>query len=349
LRRLVIFASLLLAQIAVAQSTDRRVSVAVAGLFHSSQFVVEASPAHPLVVHVPDREFVIGDPAHARAVFTRAGKLVSVRAAGVSMTVPSATVTGRSSDSDFTLSIPSRFRRQYHGTLNISAAKGELVPVVTMDMETAVASVVAAETPPGAPLEFLKALAIAARSYLVAAGPRHPQADFCDTTHCQYLREPPVPGSPAARAAADTRGLVLTFEGKPFAAMYSASCGGRTHSLVELGLRQRDYPYYPVECAYCRRNPDRWSARIAEAEAQLAAKGERERIQLARRLGWNVVPSNNFQSRETPAGAELSGVGHGHGLGLCQRGAAAMAREGSSFRVILAHYYPNSLIDSLHE
>jgi SpoIID/LytB domain protein len=39
---------------------------------------------------------------------------------------------------------------------------------------------------------------------------------------------------------------------------------------------------------------------------------------------------------------ELNGVGIGHGIGLCQRGGADMARHGSSFQEILQHYYPNT-------
>src|SRR5208283_1270192 len=65
-----------------------------------------------------------------------------------------------------------------------------LTAVVTMDLEPAVASVVAAEGTVDAPSEALKALAVAARSYFVAGKGRHRDFDFCDTTHCQFLREP---------------------------------------------------------------------------------------------------------------------------------------------------------------
>jgi hypothetical protein len=34
----------------------------------------------------------------------------------------------------------------------------------------------------------------------------------------------------------------------------------------------------------------------------------------------------------------------GHGIGLCQRGATAMAEEGGSFRQILNHYFPNATL-----
>ncbi len=45
----------------------------------------------------------------------------------------------------------------------------------------------------------------------------------------------------------------------------------------------------------------------------------------------------------------LKGAGWGHGVGLCQIGAAMMAHLGFNHRSILAHYYPNSAIESLYE
>jgi stage II sporulation protein D len=38
----------------------------------------------------------------------------------------------------------------------------------------------------------------------------------------------------------------------------------------------------------------------------------------------------------------LEGVGQGHGVGLCQRGAKAMAQQGANFRDIIGHYFPNT-------
>jgi stage II sporulation protein D len=43
----------------------------------------------------------------------------------------------------------------------------------------------------------------------------------------------------------------------------------------------------------------------------------------------------------------LRGIGQGHGIGLCQAGAQAMAKAGADFREILAHYYPNTVIVTL--
>ncbi len=45
----------------------------------------------------------------------------------------------------------------------------------------------------------------------------------------------------------------------------------------------------------------------------------------------------------------LEGAGQGHGIGLCQRGAKAMAEDGSSFQQILSHYFPNTALILLAE
>ena len=41
----------------------------------------------------------------------------------------------------------------------------------------------------------------------------------------------------------------------------------------------------------------------------------------------------------------LIGAGWGHGVGLCQIGAAMMAAEGYDYRQILSHYFPGSELE----
>jgi len=252
---------------------------------------------------------------------------------------------------DFVLEVPGRIRRVYSGALNISVDSGVLLPVVTMDLETAVASVVQAESDPGTPIEALKAQAVAARSYFSATKGRHHRSDFCDTTHCQFLREQPAPNSPAEAATLATRGLVLAYEDRPVSAMYTRSCGGRTKTPAEIGLSVHDYPYFPVTCSYCAQNPFRWSRRLSRDDAAgLLASSETARLRTDRRFGWDAVPSNNFTLHAEGQHILLEGTGQGHGVGMCQHGARAMTENGASFHDILQHYYPNTqLIKLNHE
>lgn len=43
-------------------------------------------------------------------------------------------------------------------------------------------------------------------------------------------------------------------------------------------------------------------------------------------------------------GVTLRGTGNGHGVGMCQWGAIGRARAGQSFRTILSHYYPGTVV-----
>jgi len=49
-----------------------------------------------------------------------------------------------------------------------------------------------------------------------------------------------------------------------------------------------------------------------------------------------------------PVAVVASGAGSGHGVGLCQTGALAMAKLGSSGEEILAHYYPGAALERLY-
>jgi SpoIID/LytB domain protein len=43
----------------------------------------------------------------------------------------------------------------------------------------------------------------------------------------------------------------------------------------------------------------------------------------------------------------LTGAGWGHGVGLCQIGAAVMADKGYTYEHILAHYFPGSELKTI--
>jgi peptidoglycan hydrolase-like amidase len=200
---------------------------------------------------------------------------------------------------DFTLSIPGKIRRHYRGTLRTSLAVAELVAVVTMDLETAVASTVASESPSNAPQAMLEAQAIVTRSYFAAgaSGGRHTGFEFCDTTHCQFIKDPPDVESAAARAARATVGQVLLYHDRVVMAFYAARCDGLLAPVPAERLVAGEYPYFAVRCEYCLRHP---------SEIPLKA---------------NARP---------------------HHHGMCQMGAADLARQGWTAARILAHYFPGT-------
>jgi stage II sporulation protein D len=50
--------------------------------------------------------------------------------------------------------------------------------------------------------------------------------------------------------------------------------------------------------------------------------------------------STAFDSKNNGKSITFSGRGWGHGVGLCQYGAQAMAEKGFQWTAILKHYYP---------
>jgi peptidoglycan hydrolase-like amidase len=330
-----------------ADSSVAEIRIGVLGLFHPRRLTVGASSRFAVVVHAGEENIVLEKSSGIdSATVSISGPNLTVTVGARSVQASKITVTGRSNEpADFVLAVPEKISRHYYGTLEIRPTSGTLTAVVTMDRETAVASVVAAEAAPDTPFEALKAQAVATRSYFVAARQRHHEFDFCDTTHCQFLREVPAPGSPAAKVAAATRDLVLAYDSHPLAAMYTRSCSGRTHTPAEVGLAAAAYPYYSVECKYCREYPTRWSSRLSTQEVtSLRGSDESVRLKIDRRLGWSALPSNDFVVKKELDQLVVEGTGEGHGIGLCQSGAKAMAREGADFREILRHYYPDTTV-----
>ncbi|HEX3820425.1 MAG TPA: SpoIID/LytB domain-containing protein [Candidatus Sulfotelmatobacter sp.] len=330
-------------------SQEGDVRIGVLGLFHPQQFEVKPVSGQALILRAEDKQVLLGTSSGAGSAnirITNADIRIVIGTRNVQ--ADSVIVAGRNGEpADFILSIPGRISRRYRGTLEIKASEGGLLAILNLDRETAVASIVAAESDPDTPIEALKAQAIATRSYLTAGRRRHRGFDFCDTTHCQYLREPPPSGGAVASAVAATRGLILAYDFQPFAAMYSRSCSGQTRTPAQVGLSSSRYPYYSVECPHCRYNPQRWTSRIPIEEASsLHRSDERSRLEIVRRLGWGAVPSSEFVARKDGDEIRLSGAGNGHGIGLCQSGAKAMAKSGASFQDILKHYYPNTAVEN---
>ena len=51
------------------------------------------------------------------------------------------------------------------------------------------------------------------------------------------------------------------------------------------------------------------------------------------------------EEQKIPSRFILTGAGWGHGVGLCQIGAAVMGEQGYKYEEILSHYYPGSMIE----
>lgn len=61
-------------------------------------------------------------------------------------------------------------------------------------------------------------------------------------------------------------------------------------------------------------------------------------------LGWGYWPSNLFTINFQSEGVEFVGKGLGHGVGMCQWGAKALAEQGYNFADILSFYFPGAQV-----
>ena len=267
-----------------------------------------------------------------------------------------------------------------HDPVAISAHAGVLVIVATLPVENYVERVVASESGPSDSLESLKALAIVVRSFALHEAHGHAEYDLCDSTHCQLLHWNGNGDRKTAAHAATlaTAGETLWFHGQRALAYFGKDCGGRTASPDEIWPRAKSLPYLPSQPdRFCTQTSAReWASQITRSDltAALATHGLAQpgwqNLTVARRgtsgravtlllerteisaedfqlavgesLGWSRIPSTWFEVSRQGDTFSFHGRGWGHGVGLCQKGAAAMAAQGRTMREILAQYFPGA-------
>jgi stage II sporulation protein D len=83
---------------------------------------------------------------------------------------------------------------------------------------------------------------------------------------------------------------------------------------------------------------------------RLKIAGERDyviigkELEIRRALSRRHLYSSAFVVDKEPGRFVLRGAGWGHGVGLCQIGAAVMANDGKTYPEILQHYYPGTTV-----
>jgi SpoIID/LytB domain protein len=69
-------------------------------------------------------------------------------------------------------------------------------------------------------------------------------------------------------------------------------------------------------------------------------------LEIRRVLSRSHLYSSAFDVERAGEDFVLHGKGWGHGVGLCQIGAAVMASRGKNYREILSHYYPGTMVSN---
>lgn len=116
-------------------------------------------------------------------------------------------------------------QHHYRGDVSLVKSQGDWLPVVSLDLETYVASVVGAEMPSQWHQEALKAQAVAARSYAMAhlARPATTAYHLGDTTRWQVFAGEKSTTQASHSATRETRGMILSYSGGIVESLYASN------------------------------------------------------------------------------------------------------------------------------
>ena len=276
--------------------------------------------------------------------------------------------------------------------------------VKEMDMEEYIKGVVAAEMPVDFDIEALKAQAVAARTFAYGRKIRayeskagvHDDVDICTNyAHCQAWKSKDAKmkdwgifngtrnWNKIAQAVNETRGLIITYDGKVINALFHANSGGKTENCEEV--------WEGVQVPYLRSVESNGEEAAKDFKAAVTIKindfidklktkypdiklgsknvpgsikaleySEGGRVKLLQ-IGDITMKGTDFRTllglRSTnfkieKAGSDsikISTQGYGHGVGLSQWGANYLSKRGGTFDEIIKYYYTGVEITSIND
>ena len=267
------------------------------------------------------------------------------------------------------------------GMLSISLYDRASGKTEEMPLEESLIGVVGAEMPASFPLEALKAQAVAARTYAVRhmtafGGSGCSGADICtDSGCCQSYRSPEQLkkkfGGDARQymdklrqAVYETEGEYAAYKGEPIEALYHSSAGGRTEDAQN--VFSAALPYLVGVDSPGEETAGKYAAEVTVSLGEFTNRVNKKwpAAKLKKnRLGEQVKVVSRYDSgRELRRLFDLNSAnftlsigekvtirtkGYGHGVGMSQYGARAMALEGAGYEEILKHYYTGVEIEKV--
>lgn len=279
-------------------------------------------------------------------------------------------------------------QNDYRGSAKIITKNGKLTLVNLIDAEDYLAGVVPEEMPSSWHEEALKAQAVAARTYALQNRGRHEADgfDLCSSTHCQQYLGMKSETQAATKALEATRGEVLVYQGQLIEAFFHTDSGGMTENSEDVWGSHLPYLRAAEEAEkYTKAWKNTFNAeRVASLVSRQGGKdiGELKEIRLSSiklgkpakdrsasgrvkeavfvgRKGQVAISGNDLRSllglRSTMFNMVLKhkevlveGYGWGHGLGMSQWGAKALAERNKTYSEILFHYYHNTALKKLY-
>lgn len=312
------------------------------------------------------------------AVTRHDDQIIYMTLSGVSAVTDSVIIEPLSEGALFSLRAPAGGEqlKTLDGFLKVKSYPGSLQVLNITSVENYLPGVVEAEAGKSGPEEYFRAQAVVARTYVYRNIDRHELDGYnlCDDTHCQVY-----PGiisdSLITGACKSTSGkVIIDRDSMLIVSAFHANCGGVTASSSDVWVAK--YPYLisikDPWCGYSRSST--WKAAIPlgvwndflrlknvepgnETELYSSAGNQSARVSNYNVDGIHVskedirqrfnLRSSFFTLARTSDSIAVTGRGYGHGVGLCQDGARAMAAGKNSYEQITGFYYPGTFITDI--
>ncbi len=220
--------------------------------------------------------------------------------------------------------------------------------------------------------------------YKISGGGCNKGADICtDYRHCQAYKSKENMISQWGEkfdkyysaikdAVYSTQGEIIVYNNKPICALYHSSSVGKTENCVS--VFGGNYPYLVSVDTEIDQSDSEYSktvtfsekefvdkintafpeANISGIDIKIVAYTDAGRV-AALKIGNATVKatalrsalslrSTDFTFDDSNGKIAFTTFGFGHGVGMSQHGAQAMAQEGKTYKEILLHYYPGTVI-----
>lgn len=279
----------------------------------------------------------------------------------------------------------------YRGAIKLlpSAYSSGVTVVNAVPIEEYLLGVVPSEVSPSWHEDALKAQAVAARTYAMyhMGGFSKAGYDVTDDTRSQVYRGTAVESAATSNAIAETAGEILTSGGKPIDAVFHANGGGYTENSENVWGSQIQYLRGVKEESSSVVNQP-WTKTVSLAEFQKRLNvGNLKKIELSKlkqgpmkvrdrgvsgrvksftvegskgkktvtgdqMKSWFGLSSTLFDLDVKGKNLVITGYGSGHGLGLSQWGAEAMAAKNGDgkeyYKKILTHYFTGAKVEKIY-
>lgn len=276
---------------------------------------------------------------------------------------------------------------QFRGFFTIHAKLHNLYTINHVNLEEYLYGVIPEEMPTRWDKQALMAQAVAARTYALCMKTKnsHEEYDIKSTTAAQVYGGYSAENIRTTKAVNNTRGQVMTHNGRLIIAYFHSNSGGHTEDPVNV---------WNVKIPYLQGVPDNFSTsapgnawefflsykgiknslnkngmKIGPIKhlqiAEKSPSGRNRKIRIVTDKGVVNISGNMFRASMGEAkikstmftvtpyskGIIFKGRGFGHGVGMSQWGARKMAMKGVNYKDILKYYYQDIRIvkmDNLH-